>query len=127
MKNQDQIVREELRKFIKKSCTAEAISERTYRKFHTSLLKFFFSAVDVLIDYDEQSIFLYNTKPLTNDPVKLFFLHEAMKTTVSYDNLEETLKGCLEQGTKQTKFYHSLLLHYNLPEHTTKNPDTLSA
>lgn len=127
MRDQEQIIQEEVRKLITKSCTSEAISERAYVKLHKSLLKFFFSAVDVVVDYDNRSILLWNTKPLTNDPVKLFFLHEAMKTTVSYDNLEETLKGCLESGTKQTKFYRSLLFQYDLPDTTANNPDTLSA
>lgn len=112
MEIQDQVIEEEMRKLIKKSCaTKEALSK--YNTFHTSFLKFYFNALDVSINYDEQLISLWNSRPISEEADKLFDINEAVGAKVSYSNLEETLKGCLEKGSIQTRFYKSILFTYN--------------
>ena len=110
MKNQEQLVQEEMRKLITKSC---ATHNSEYYKFQKSLLKFFFGAIDATIDYDEQTIMLWNSKPMSSDAIKLYDINEAVSAKVAYTNLEETLKGCLENGAQQLRFYKTLLFHYN--------------
>jgi hypothetical protein len=56
----------------------------------------------------------------------LYDINEAVATIVSYSNLEETLKGCLEDGEMQYRFYRTMLFHYNTMT-TTENPMTISA
>ena len=118
MKNQDQIVQEELRKLIKKSCAQPTTDNYNFQK---SLLKFFFKAVDVTIDYDKSTISLWtssSSRPLHD---KLYQLKDAVSVKISYTNLEETLKGCLENGPVKSRFYKSLLYHYNNVEQEIAN------
>tara|TARA_R100000935_G_scaffold1847_4_gene5614 strand:- start:10787 stop:11164 length:378 start_codon:yes stop_codon:yes gene_type:complete len=116
MKNQEQIIQEEMRKLITKSCKANETLDNEYYSFQKSLLKFYFRAVDVTIDFDEETILLWNSKPRTPEAYRLYDINEAVATKVSYSNLEETLKGCLENGEMQMRFYKTMLFHYNRVE-----------
>lgn len=116
MKNQEQIIQEEMRKLITKSCQFTENLNHDYYSFQKSLLKFYFGAVDVTIDFDKDTILLWNSKPRTPAAYKLYDINEAVATKVSYSNLEETLKGCLENGTMQMRFYKTMLFHYNRVE-----------
>jgi hypothetical protein len=113
MKNQEQAVQEAMRRLIAKSCSFKRMPSSEYKSFHKSLLKFFFNTIDVNIDYEAHEISLWNSKPLTLDPIKLYNLNEAISSKVNYTNLEETLKGCLELVDMQTRFYKTLLFTYN--------------
>ena len=113
MKNQEQIVREEVRKLIKKSCAEDAVLNREYYSFQKSLLKFFFNATSVVIDRKKKNIILYGGAIVDNSPRSKYNISQLSDTTVSYSNLEETLKGCLENGPKASRFYQSQLFHYN--------------
>ncbi|MDX1462336.1 MAG: hypothetical protein R3359_04710 [Marinirhabdus sp.] len=122
MENQYQVVQEEMRKLIKKSCEFTENLNQDYYGFQKALLKFFFGAVDVTIDYDEEVILLWNSKPRSREDFKLYDINEAVATKVSYSNLEETLKGCLEAGEMQNRFYKTMLFHYNKPESESQMP-----
>jgi len=113
MKNQDQVVQEEMRKLIKRSCkTNQNYYSKNYN-FQKVLLKFFFNSADVTIDYDRQLISLWTGVKTDAHPGKLYDINEATPINIAYSNLEETLKGCLEKEVKQINFYTSLLFHYN--------------
>ncbi|HBR52655.1 MAG TPA: hypothetical protein EYN07_10570 [Flavobacteriaceae bacterium] len=118
MENQHQIVLEEMRKLITKSCEFTENLSQDYYGFQKALLKFYFQAIDVTIDYDNQTILLWNSKPQSAREFRLYDINEAVATKVSYSSLEETLKGCLEVGDSQTRFYKTMLFHYNKPEET---------
>ena len=122
MKNQEQVIQEEMRKLIKKSCQFSENVNRDYYSFQKSLLKFYFNAIDVTIDFEDEIILLWNSKPRTPADFKLYDINEAVATKVSYSNLEETLKGCLESGTKQTRFYKTMLFHYNRVDENASLP-----
>ena len=122
MENQDQIVQEEMRKLIKKSCTFAENLHQEYYGFQKALLKFYFGAIDVTIDYDKETILLWNSKPRNSRDFKLYDINDAVATKVAYSNLEETLKGCLESGKMQTRFYKTMLFHYNKTEQETPLP-----
>lgn len=113
MKDQEQIVREEMRKLIKKSCAEEASLNFNYNSFQKSLLKFFFNATSVVIDRKHKNITLYGGAIVDNSPRSKYNISQLADTTISYNNLEETLKGCLEKGSKASRFYQSQLFHYN--------------
>jgi len=113
MKNQEQIVQEEMRKLIKKSCAENSLLNREYYGFQKSLLKFFFNAASVIIDSKHNHIILYGGAIVDNSPRSKYNISQLSDTTISYSNLEETLKGCLEKGEKASRFYQSQLFHYN--------------
>jgi hypothetical protein len=113
MKNQDQIVQDAMRQLIKKSCSHSFNSESNYYSFQKSLLKFFFEAADVSISYDTNTILLWTSKKTDVHPGRLYDINEAYSISISYTNLEETLKGCIEPNEKNNRFYKSLLFHYN--------------
>jgi hypothetical protein len=112
MENPNQIIKEEMRKLIKKSC-ANPSSKSEYYKFHKALLKFYFNTIDVTIDYDAHVISLWNSKPKNMDSIRLFDINEAVSEKVRYTNLEETLKGCVENGDTASRFYKTMLFYYN--------------
>lgn len=112
MKNPNQIVKEEMRKLINKSCL-NVSTQSEYYKFHKALLKFYFNTIDVTIDYENCVISLWNSKPRSMDAIRLFDINEAVSEKVRYTNLEETLKGCLEDGDNASRFYKTMLFYYN--------------
>ncbi len=119
MKNQQQLIQEEMRKLITKSCTPTTTGTTVFTPFHKNLLKYYFDVADVTIDYDRKSLFLWtsNHSGLDQD-ASLYRLNDAIPLRISYDNLEETLKGCLDDRTNSIRFYRSLLFHYNNVEQT---------
>jgi len=112
MKNQDQIVQDEMRKLITKSCV-NLTKKSEYYSFHKALFKYYFNALEVAIDYDTAIISLWNSKPKNMQAINLYGVNEAVSEKVSYSNLEETLKGCLENGENQQRFYKTMLFYYN--------------
>ncbi|PVW16234.1 hypothetical protein [Marixanthomonas spongiae] len=113
MKNKGQIILEEMRKLIKKSCDADMMLNPHYYSFQKSLLKFFFNAASVSIDRSKKTITLYGGAIVDHSPRTLYNINQLNATTISYTNLEETLKGCLEKTDKAKRFYKSQLFHYN--------------
>lgn len=127
MRNQDLLVHDEMRKLIKKSCASLQTKEsNSLYGFQKSLLKFFFKAADVAIEYETNTILLWTADSSGSIENNLYRLQDAVAVTISYANLEETLKGCLEKGVNQTRFYKSLLFHYNHVTRTVE-PDAISA
>lgn len=112
MESQEKFVLREIRNFIATTCNFENRPKKEFREFHKQFLKFFFNAVDINIDYQTKVISIWNSKPLTTNPVRLFDLNEAIADNVSYTNLEETLLGCVESGNLQHTFYKKMLFEY---------------
>jgi hypothetical protein len=114
MKNQEQIVKEEMRKLISNSCTrTQSPEQNPYYSFQKTLLKYFFNAADVNIDYAAGTITLWTSEAPSTLGHNLYRLKDAIPVTISYTDLEETLKGCLENGENENRFYRSLLFQYN--------------
>ena len=125
MENKEEIVRNEIRNLIAASCEFSRIPTKEFRTFHKIFLKFFFNAVDINIDYSEKYISIWNSKPLTTDPVRLFDINEAISDIVFYTNLEETLAGCVEEGHDHEIFYKKMLVEFG--DYPKKDGDVLSA
>lgn len=114
MKNQEQIVREEMRKLISKTCTNSLSRDHNpYSLFQRTLLKYYFNSADVTIDHSASTISLWTSETPSTLGHNLYRLKDAVAVTISYSNLEETLKGCLESGENHTRFYKLLLFQYN--------------
>lgn len=127
MKNEDQLVRDEMRQLIRKSCNASSTSaSNPYYLFQKTLLKFYFNAADVQLDYDKGTISLWTSETPATLGHNLYRLKDAVPYTISYTNLEETLKGCLESDSTATRFYKSLLFQYNKVSEPI-GPDAISA
>lgn len=125
MEREEEIVQQKIREFISKTCAFYKRPKKEFREFHKQFLKFYFNAVDVNIDYQTQTISIWNSRPLTTNPVRLFDLNEAIADTVSYSDLEETLLGCVETGHLQNTFYKKILQEY--ADFCSKDNDMLSA
>lgn len=125
MESEKEKVRREMQTLIATSCIFDKHPTKEFAAFHKNLLNFFFNSIDVNIDYENKLISIWNLKPLTTDPVRLYNLNEAISDRVGYNNLEETLIGCLEEGQLQYNFYKKMLMEYT--DHTDNHDDVLSA
>jgi hypothetical protein len=101
------------------------VPPKEFVAFHKNLLNFFFNSIDVNIDYENNLISIWNSKPLTMDPIRLYDLNEAISDRVGYNDLEETLNGCLEEGQLQYNFYKKMLFEYS--DYSSDNDDVLYA
>ena len=112
MEMTEEIVGQKIRELIIESCHFDKRPQMAFKRFHKAFLNFFFNSIDLNIDYENNLIFIFNSKPLTTDPVRLYDLNEAISDKVGYTNLEETLLGCLETGQLQHNFYKNLLFEF---------------
>ena len=112
MEGKEEIIRQKLKDLITESCQFNTRPQKEFQKFHKTLLNFFFNSVDLNIDYEKNLISIWNSKPLTTNPVRLYDLNEAISDKVGYTDLEETLFGCIEDGQLQNSFYEKLLFEY---------------
>jgi hypothetical protein len=87
MENSEEIVQNRMRSLVAISCDFDITPSLEFQKFHKSLLLFYFNAVEVKIDYDEKLISIWNSKPLTTNPVRLFDMKEAVADKLSYISL----------------------------------------
>lgn len=125
MEDRDEIIREKMQRLISKSCQFDKRPNEQFRDFHKAFLNFFFNSVDVDVNYENKLISIWNSKPLTTDPVRLYDLNEAISDRLGYNDLEETLIGCLEDGQLQHNFYRKMLFEYG--DYSSENDDILSA
>lgn len=112
MDGQDESINERIKKLIKVSTNFKGKPSREYQRFHESFLKFSFNALDVVLDYENESIQVWNAKPTSAYSIELHNYQEAFFERVHYTNLEETLSGCVEEGSFPSRFYLHLLQEY---------------
>ena len=104
MKSYQQILHGEMCALIKHSCAADSEKNPENYSFQKTLLKFFFGAVDVIIDYKAARITLINSEPIHSMQEDAYQPGRTSLVTIKYTDLEATLKECLEAGVKQTRF-----------------------
>ncbi|MAY21537.1 MAG: hypothetical protein CMC74_02020 [Flavobacteriaceae bacterium] len=121
MKTQNKQIRDAMLALIAKSCQAPLTTSQ-YTGFHKSLLKFYFHATDVTVDYVKN--FISISKPTSSSEKEngLFALQHPESQLMEYTNLEETLKECLESSINASRFYKTLLFHYNHVNDPLKTP-----
>lgn len=113
MKTYQQILQSEMCTLIKNSCATGSETNPEYYSFQKALLKFFFGAVDVIIDYKAGCITLFKSEPIHVPREAIYQPETTTLVTINYIDLEATLKDCLEVGEKQIRFYESILFHFN--------------
>ncbi|MCG2431495.1 hypothetical protein [Aequorivita xiaoshiensis] len=113
MERDEELILNEIKALIGKSCKFEIMPNERFQNFHKEFLKFSFEAVNIKIDYEAKQIFTSNAKPLTTDPVRLFDMNTALADKFSYTDLEETLLGCLKKGHLQNHRYELFLQEYD--------------
>ncbi len=113
MKTQAQILKKEMHTLIENSCAAYPNAKNESYSFQRALLKFYFGAADVIINYNKEKITLFTSKNDIRENNNLYQANTTALVEISYMNLATTLKQCVEEGDKQERFYRSLLFHYN--------------
>ncbi|MGY5846290.1 hypothetical protein ACW6QP_02630 [Salegentibacter sp. HM20] len=75
-----------------------------YQTLHRAIIKKYFEAINVVINYDEQTVDM-------QIPVG-----KRQYTSITFEcqELERFLKACLKKDEKSTYFYQNLLSHYNI-------------
>ena len=113
MKTQAQILKKEIHTLIESSCAAYPDAKNESYSFQRALLKFYFGAADVIINYNKEKITLFTSINDAPEGSKLYQANTTALVEISYMDLATTLKQCIEDGDKQERFYRSLLFHYN--------------
>ncbi len=125
MEGKNQNIREEFLNLVHESCDFQVVPSTKFQDFHSTLLKFTFGAIDVKVNYEAQVILIWNSKPSSDEALRLRDYNNAMLERVSYSNLEETILGSLGEGDFQERFYRHLIYEYG---HSNSNgDDVLSA
>lgn len=117
MKMNAELIDKQLRDLIHKSCCPENNRENKFSKFHCKFLKLHFEAMDVDIDYDQQSIFVWSPKPIEAESFSIQNIFKSITKKIEYDDLEATLCGCLKKNELYLRFYHLFLLEYGDDEY----------
>lgn len=112
MEDREENVYQKIAELITASCRFDKRPSKEFQRFHKVFLNFFFNSIAVTIDYEVKLIAIWNSKPLTTNPVRLFDLNNAISEKVCYNNLEETLYGCIKEGHIQNNFYKKLLFEF---------------
>ncbi|MFS4466528.1 hypothetical protein [Maribacter sp. 2210JD10-5] len=106
----------DLEKLITLSCS----SPRLFKKFehlHIALLKKYYNAVDVSIDYHRHRIemnIVLDDKAYKAGKVNTYL--PTLHTNLLFDNLRRFLKSCVDKDHKSLGFYAKLLNTFNTKE-----------
>lgn len=114
MKMDADLIYQQLRNLINESCADS--NKETFRDFHREFLKLHFGAMDVKIDYDKKSIFVWSPKPIEAESFSIQNIFKSITKKIEYDDLEATLCGCLEENDLYLRFYHYFLIEYSSPK-----------
>lgn len=94
---------EEVKSLISFSITNPKLENSNFETMHRAILKKYFEAKNVKIDYTAQNIDL--ELPVGKG--------KYTKITFECQDLERFLKSCLKKDEKSVYFYQSILTHYN--------------
>ena len=125
MENEDILIMEALRELIAASCEFQIVPSKDFQKFHKEFLKFAFIAREVEIDYQQNQITVWGTKPHNFGERQLLDWNQSVTDQFSYTDLEETLFGCIKNDHLHLLFYRKLLAEYG--EWPSNGNDMLSA
>ena len=112
MELEKQNIYNQFRRLIIDSCAFDCIPSHDFQRFHHDYLKFFFGVVRIEIDYAAKSIELLSPKPISSEPLTTYNVNSSVTATVSYEDFEATLLGCMEDSDFSIGFYKYLLSEY---------------
>ncbi|MFD2517664.1 hypothetical protein [Salinimicrobium flavum] len=97
---------QEFKNFIRTSCSDFPGTSATYSSLHKGIIKMYFQARNVEIDYEKQVV-------TAEIPVT-----EKEYTTVSFEciDLERFLSSCIKNDKRSLNFYRSSLNYYSLSQ-----------
>ncbi|MCG9971569.1 hypothetical protein [Christiangramia crocea] len=95
---------DEIKNLISYSITNRTMENSNFQTMHRAIIKKYFEAKHVNINYKEQTIDMQ--LPVGNK--------RYTSITFECQNLERFLRSCLKKDEKSLFFYQSLLTHYNV-------------
>ena len=102
----------ETERLILNSCSEPVTSNET-KELHSEILKKYYNAADVIIDYHRHRV---NMDIVIDDQdyshSKLNTVIATMPMNISFKDIYNLLKSCLEKDVKSLAFYARLLRHY---------------
>ena len=114
-KHNEQIIME-LERLIAQSCGDEQKSGK-FKQLHIALLKKYYNAADVSIDYHRRRI---KMDVILDDeayrPGKLNINLPVLHTNLLFDNLKSFLPSCIDRDRKSLGFYAQLLKNFKQKE-----------
>ncbi|MEM8999535.1 MAG: hypothetical protein AAGB24_04660 [Bacteroidota bacterium] len=103
----------EIEKLIIKSCRLSEL-DPNFQDFHKMLLKKYYNAADVCIDYHRHRITLdIIMNDEAYDPKTVNLIIPTIPANIFFKNLCDFLKSCLEKDVKSLAFYARLLKNYS--------------
>ncbi len=97
------IIVNSIHNLIEYSTTPQLTKQKGFMELHNAIIKKFFAASSVHIDYSNKTICL-----------GVDVLSKGCDVEISYSSLEEFLKSCIRQDSENLKFYKNLLHYYNM-------------
>lgn len=102
----------ELDKLISQSCKS-ASSIKQYEELHVALLKKYYNAVDVHIDYHRHRVQMdIVTDDSFYNPNKINTHLPMLYTNLLFDNLRSFLASCIDMDERSIGFYSQLLIRF---------------
>ncbi|MFD2588843.1 hypothetical protein ACFSQJ_18095 [Croceitalea marina] len=102
----------ETERLILNSCSKSKLSKKS-KELHSAILRKYYNAADVNIDYDRQRINMDVVLCDKNyDPKKVNLVISTMPLSLSFKDIYFLLKSCLEKDVKSLAFYARLLREY---------------
>jgi hypothetical protein len=102
-------IRTEIENLISKSCANQQATDK-FESLHVALLKKYYNAADVTIDYHRRRVEMDIVMDDTQyDPQKVNTYIPTLHANLLFKNLKDFLKSCIEMDAKSLGFYAGLL------------------
>lgn len=108
----------EIENLISKSCTNQKATDK-FEKLHVALLKKYYNAADVSIDYHRKRVELdIVMDDSIYDPKTINTYLPTLHANLIFKNLKNFLKSCIDYDTKSLGFYAGLLRTFSQKDAT---------
>lgn len=99
----------EIENLISLSCADQKATDK-FEKLHIALLKKYYNAADVTIDYHRKRVRMdIVVDDAYYDPKKINLYLPTLHANLFFKNLKEFLRSCIERDSKSLGFYAGLL------------------
>lgn len=109
-------IEKEIEKLISESCANPQSTEK-FETLHVAILKKYYNAADVSIDYHRKRVAMDIVMDDKNyDPTKVNTYIPLLHANLLFKNLKDFLKSCIEMDTKNLGFYAGLIRRFTKKE-----------
>ncbi|RKN82435.1 hypothetical protein [Ulvibacterium marinum] len=99
----------EVENLISRSCANQKVTDK-FEKLHIALLKKYYNAADVSIDYHRKRVKMDIIMDDTSyDPKKINLYLPTLHANLLFKNLKDFLRSCVDKDSKSLGFYAGLL------------------